>query len=73
MTGLCRFAGRLSYPLYITHIGFVYMLAHYAQARQPGTPVLVTAIVCVMALSVAVAWFVLTRFDEPVRAWLARR
>ena len=73
MTGLCRVAGRLSYPLYITHIGFVYVLAHYAQLRQPGTPVVVTAIVCVMALSIAVAWFVLTRIDEPLRAWLARR
>jgi len=73
MLGLCRFAGRLSYPLYITHIGFVYVLAHYAQAHQPGTPMLVTAILGVMTLSIVVASLVLTRFDEPVRAWLARR
>jgi len=70
MLGLCRFAGRISYPLYITHIGFVYMLAHYAQSRMPGTAVVVAAILGVVALSVAVAWVALTRFDEPVRRWL---
>jgi peptidoglycan/LPS O-acetylase OafA/YrhL len=73
MLGLCRFAGRLSYPLYITHIGCVYVLAHYAQAHHPGTPLLVTAILGVMALSVIVGWLALIRYDEPVRAWLTRR
>src|SRR5271168_343569 len=30
MIKLCKFSGRLSYPLYITHIGFVYVLANYS-------------------------------------------
>src|SRR5271168_4386330 len=30
MINVCKFIGRLSYPLYITHIGFVYVLANYS-------------------------------------------
>lgn len=30
MIGLCKFSGKLSYPLYITHIPFVYVLANFA-------------------------------------------
>jgi peptidoglycan/LPS O-acetylase OafA/YrhL len=64
MIRLCKFSGRLSYPLYITHIGFVYILAGYAWTRHPGTAVIIGWIL--------VAWFFLKFFDEPVRAWLTR-
>jgi len=30
MMRLCKFSGRLSYPLYITHIPFVYIIANFA-------------------------------------------
>lgn len=73
VSGICRLAGRLSYPLYATHIGFVYVLAHFAQSRKPGMPVVVACALGVIVLAVAVAWFILRRIDEPVRAWLSRR
>jgi peptidoglycan/LPS O-acetylase OafA/YrhL len=70
---LCKFSGRLSYPLYITHIAFVYVLAGYAWARHPGTAVIIFWIFIVLPLAIAVARFFLKFFDEPVRAWLTRR
>jgi peptidoglycan/LPS O-acetylase OafA/YrhL len=73
MIRLCKFSGRLSYPLYITHIAFVYVLAGYAWTRNPGTAVIIFWIFIVLPLVIAVAWFVLKFFDEPVRAWLTRR
>jgi peptidoglycan/LPS O-acetylase OafA/YrhL len=73
MIRLCKFSGRLSYPLYITHIAFVYVLAGYAWTRHPGTAVIIAWIFVVLPLAIAVAWFFLTFFDEPVRAWLTRR
>src|ERR1700754_1251897 len=33
---LCKFSGRLSYPLYITHIPFVYVLTGYSSTRHPS-------------------------------------
>ena len=73
MIRLCKFSGRLSYPLYITHIVFVYVLAGYAWNRHPGTAVIIFWIFIVLPLAIAVAWFFLRFFDEPVRAWLTRR
>jgi peptidoglycan/LPS O-acetylase OafA/YrhL len=73
MIRLCKFSGRLSYPLYITHIVFVYVLAGYAWTRHPGTAVIIFWIFIVLPVAIAVAWFFLKFFDEPVRAWLTRR
>ena len=73
MIRLCKFSGRLSYPLYITHIAFVYVLAGYAWTRHPGTAVIIFWIFIVLPLAIAVAWFFLKFFDEPVRAWLTHR
>ena len=72
MINLCKFSGRLSYPLYITHIGFVYVLAGYAWTRHPGTGQIIFWIFVVLPLAIFVAWFFLKFFDEPVRAWLTR-
>jgi len=73
MIRLCKFSGRLSYPLYITHIAFVYVLAGYARTRHPGTGQIIFWIFVVLPLAISVAWFFLKFFDEPVRAWLTRR
>jgi peptidoglycan/LPS O-acetylase OafA/YrhL len=73
MVRLCKFSGRLSYPLYITHIPFVYMMENYAHARHPSTPVLLGWIFVFLPFVVTVAWLFLTYFDERVRAWLTSR
>jgi peptidoglycan/LPS O-acetylase OafA/YrhL len=73
MMKLCKFSGRLSYPLYITHIPFVYLIANFAHTRHPAKSVLLTCIFVLLPLVIAVAWLVLKYFDEPVRAWLTRR
>ena len=73
MIRLCKFSGRLSYPLCITHIGFVYVLAGYAWTHRPGAAVTIFWIFVVLPLVIFVAWLFLKFFDEPVRAWLTRR
>jgi peptidoglycan/LPS O-acetylase OafA/YrhL len=73
MINLCKFSGHLSYPLYITHIAFVYVLANYARTHHPSTSVIITGIFIVLALAIVVAWLALKFYDEPVRAWLTRR
>jgi peptidoglycan/LPS O-acetylase OafA/YrhL len=73
MMRLRKFSGRLSYPLYITHIPFVYIIANFAHTRHPAKSVLLTCIFLLLPFVIAVAWLVLKYFDEPVRAWLTRR
>jgi peptidoglycan/LPS O-acetylase OafA/YrhL len=73
MMRLCKFSGKLSYPLYITHIPFVYVLANFAHTRHPGKTVVLIWIFLILPLAITVAWLALKYVDEPVRAWLTRR
>jgi peptidoglycan/LPS O-acetylase OafA/YrhL len=73
MIRLCKISGRLSYPLYITHIPFVYVLAGYSWTRHPSMDVKLIWIFLLIPFVIFVAWIALKYFDEPVRAWLTRR
>jgi len=73
MMRLCRLSGHLSYPLYITHIPFVYVLAAYSWTRHPSLNVKLTLISLLIPFVIFVAWLVLKYYDEPVRSWLSRR
>jgi peptidoglycan/LPS O-acetylase OafA/YrhL len=73
MMRLCKFSGKLSYPLYITHIPFVYVLANFAQTRHPGKTIVLIWIFLILPFAITVAWLALRYVDEPVRAWLTRR
>ena len=72
MMKLCKLSGRLSYPLYITHIPFVYVIANFSHTRHPSKSVVLTCIFMLLPLVITVAWLILKYFDEPVRAWLTR-
>ena len=73
MMKLCKFSGHLSYPLYITHIPFVYVLTGYSWTRHPSLHVKLTLIFLLIPFVIFVAWLVLKYYDEPVRSWLSRR
>ncbi|WP_263354558.1 acyltransferase family protein [Acidicapsa acidisoli] len=73
MIRLCKFSGHLSYPLYITHIPFVYVLAGYSWTRHPSLDVKLTWIFLTIPFAIIVGWLILKYFDEPVRAWLTQR
>jgi peptidoglycan/LPS O-acetylase OafA/YrhL len=73
MIRLCELSGHLSYPLYITHIAFVYVLANFARTRHPSTDVILAGILVVLPLAILLAWLALKFYDQPVRAWLTRR
>jgi peptidoglycan/LPS O-acetylase OafA/YrhL len=73
MIRLCKFSGHLSYPLYITHIPFVYVLAGYSWTQHPSLSLKLTLIFLLIPFVIFVAWLVLKYYDEPVRSWLSRR
>ncbi len=69
----CEFLGAISYPVYIVHYPFMYLL--YAWVWNRGLtfgevwPVALAMVVAVVILS----WLLLKYYDEPVRKWLSRR
>jgi len=69
---LSGWLGAISYPLYVTHYPFVYVYTHWVWRRPP--PAQVVAVGAALGVfCVLFAWAALKLFDEPVRAWLARR
>lgn len=73
MIRICKFSGRLSYPLHITHIPFVYVLANFAWTRNPSANLKLAWIFVLIPFVILVAWLALKLYDEPIRARLTRR
>lgn len=69
---VCRFAGELSYPVYIIHYPFIYLFAHWVWSKHPALPLLVIAIVMLCVAVILFAYALSRWYDRPVRAWLTR-
>ncbi len=71
--GVCRWLGRISYPLYITHQPWLYVQMAWAKSHADlplSTHIAVAVGLYVGALLIAQA--ALTLYDEPLREWLKR-
>ena len=73
-TGLCRFLGDISFPVYIIHYPFMYLF--YAWMIRHGIHDFAATwpwAVALLAGNVLLAWLLLRLYDEPLRRWLADR
>jgi peptidoglycan/LPS O-acetylase OafA/YrhL len=70
---LARFFGDVSYPLYITHYPLIYIYHQWAESSHPTVGQGVAYGVLLLIVAVTLAYACLKLYDEPVRAWLARR
>ena len=71
---LCKFLGAISYPLYITHYPLIYIYTAWAtRDHVPAMPLGIVFGALLLVTAVAIAYLCLRFYDEPVRAWLARR
>ena len=73
-SGICKFLGDISYPVYVVHYPFMYLFYAWlwrgdAIPFTEAWPVAAGLFVGVVLL----AWMVLKVYDEPVRRWLTRR
>lgn len=71
--GICRFLGRISYPLYIIHYPFVYLFMAHVTENKLSVSESWPLMVVVGVGCVALAYGAMRLYDEPVRAWLRRR
>lgn len=70
----CRFAGNLSYPLYIIHYPFMYLFYHWMMVSGRHDLSSTWWVVCGVCLWNVLAAYLCWRFyDLPLRRWLANR
>lgn len=72
-TRICRWLGRLSYPLYITHYPFIYMQAAWLDSHSEAPlRVHIALNLGVVFMAVLTAWSLSRLYDEPVRRYLSK-
>ena len=73
-TGVCKFLGDLSYPLYIVHYPVMYLFYAWLIKNQFYTVADTWQVVLlVFAVNITLAVVALKLYDEPVRRWLAAK
>ncbi len=70
---LCIFLGKLSYPLYMTHYGAMWIFGGYLAGHKPDTLHLSLLVVSGSIFLIVFAYLVLRVYDEPLRRYLASR
>lgn len=70
---VCDFLGRLSYPLYIVHYPFMYLLYDYVWSNGLSFGEALPQVAAAVVGSIATAWILLRVYDTPVRKALAER
>ena len=71
---LCKFSGDMSYPLYMTHYGVMWIWGDYAAKHHlVASTTLWTEIALGVCITVVFAWVVLRAYDLPVRRYLSAR
>jgi peptidoglycan/LPS O-acetylase OafA/YrhL len=69
----CLFIGRLSYPLYMSHITTVWIFGNYYTKYNPAGAKLYLIVCGLIIFNLAFACFIMKFYDEPVRKWLTKK
>ncbi len=69
----CVFAGKMSYPLYMTHYWLMWMFGDYMNTHRPAGMPLLGIVLGTLASQLILAWLVMVRYDIPVRQVLSRQ
>ena len=72
MLDLCKLAGRISYPLYITHYPFLYVFLNYVSLAKPPPAVTTAVGLGLLPFLLLCAWLFVKFWDEPLRTALRR-
>jgi peptidoglycan/LPS O-acetylase OafA/YrhL len=67
---LCVFLGKISYPLYMTHIPVIWMFGNYYNNQKVGTLQLFFIITAGTLLLFGLAYLVMIIYDIPIRKYL---
>ena len=71
--GICNFAGKISYPLYMTHYAAIWSFAAYYAKYKPGTTQLAWVIGIGVVTLIGFGYLAMVLYDIPVRKYLTER
>ena len=73
-SGICKFLGDISYPIYITHYPLIYIFFGW-KSKHPEITMLqaIPYMVLTFVTAVTIAYLSLKYYDEPIRVWLKKR
>lgn len=69
----CVFSGKISYPLYMTHYGAIWIFGNYYTSNKPGPKELFFIVTAGTIFLVGFAWLVMVIYDIPVRRYLSSK
>ena len=67
---VCKFAGHISYPLYILHFPFLFIYMNFVTFRHPPPQVAYLVATAAFVIVMLFAWLALKFYDQPIRAAL---
>lgn len=70
---ICRFLGDISYPLYMTHYPFIWIVLSYMEVKKPSTSHLVAVMIVGVILLTVFAYGIMVVLDMPLRKYLTSR
>ncbi|MBO9659413.1 MAG: acyltransferase family protein, partial [Chitinophagaceae bacterium] len=70
---VCQFAGKISYPLYMTHYAFIWIFGSYLTTRKPAVDELTFIVIGGVVFLVIFAYGAMVLYDIPVRRFLNRK
>lgn len=69
-TGICKFLGDISYPIYITHYPIIYLYTGWVVDKNLSMQQVYPYSLLVLVSAIVIAYAALKLYDEPVRKWL---
>jgi peptidoglycan/LPS O-acetylase OafA/YrhL len=69
---ICKFSGDISYPLYMTHYPFLWIVYSYMQASKPSVPQLIVITIVGTVLLIINAYLIMCFLDIPIRNYLKK-
>ncbi|GAB3327135.1 acyltransferase [Larkinella ripae] len=69
---LCRFSGEISYPLYMIHYPFLWLVLSYIQVKKPTVHQLTGMTIAGTILLIMLAYLVMRFLDVPIRRYLKK-
>ncbi len=70
---VCKFAGNISYPLYMTHYAVIWSFDNYYKSHKPDTAHLALVVSSGVLIMVGFAYLVMVFYDTPVRSFLGSK
>ena len=69
---ICQWSGQLSYPLYMVHYPFLWLVLSYIEVKKPPTSQLIFMTIAGVIFLISLAYGIMLFLDRPIRSYLQK-